>query len=558
MATINTRDNRQVIDYLARDYNSFRQALIDLIPAKLPEWTDRSEADFGIALIELFAYMADILSYYQDRVANEAFLPTAQERRSVINHLRLIGYEMAAAAPATTLLSLIVGNNFNETIEVRKGDQFATTTTRDRRSMTFEYTDDKPLVIDLSKARPNSARKPNGEPLPNFKEFPDPDAPYAAQQIFGGIPVREGRSITNEVIGISDGTPNQRYRLAQTQVLPGTLEVSVETDPPTPAWTLRKNLIFSRPAFNEAQLGALVEAERIGSTLAFSRTADADYALETDEDDSAVIVFGDGQYGRIPPSGARIIARYRVGGGTHGNVGAGQITVVSNAPRLQLRGVKIVNRTAASGGAERETIEQAIKFAPTAFSSMQRAVTADDYVALAKLFPGVAKARAEATGWNTIKLYIAPTGGGQPPSDILRRDLLAYFEDKRMLTTLIQVEGPDYAGINISAEISALPYFRNDDVQNAAETALRKLFDFDKVDFEQTLYLSKIYEALESLDGVASVFVAAFNKAPEFQALSSSTTSAASQLIAERGVIELGQNEIPVLGKLEIAVSGGV
>ena len=85
MATINLRENRQVIDYLARDYNSFRKSLIDLIPAKLPEWTDRSEADFGIAMLELFAYMADILSYYQDRQANEAFLHTAQERRSVIN-----------------------------------------------------------------------------------------------------------------------------------------------------------------------------------------------------------------------------------------------------------------------------------------------------------------------------------------------------------------------------------------------------------------------------------------------------------------------------------------
>ena len=88
MATINLNDNRQVIDYLARDYDSFRQALVDLIPSKLPEWTDRSEADFGIVLLELVAYMADILSYYQDRLANECFLATAQERRSVIQHLR--------------------------------------------------------------------------------------------------------------------------------------------------------------------------------------------------------------------------------------------------------------------------------------------------------------------------------------------------------------------------------------------------------------------------------------------------------------------------------------
>src|SRR6266436_9514050 len=121
MATVNQVGNRQVINYLARDYASFRQALLDLIPSKLPEWSDRSEADFGVVLIELFAYMADILSYYQDRIANEAFLETAQERRSVINHLRLIGYEMAPAAPATVKLSVIVANNVNSVVEVRKG-----------------------------------------------------------------------------------------------------------------------------------------------------------------------------------------------------------------------------------------------------------------------------------------------------------------------------------------------------------------------------------------------------------------------------------------------------
>ena len=548
MATINIRDNRQVIDYLARDYNSFRQALIDLIPAKLPEWTDRSEADFGIVLIELFAYMADILSYYQDRIANEAFLPTAQERRSVINHLRLIGYEMAPAAPAATRLSVIVGNNVNRFIEVRRGDQFATASSKDRKSVVFEYTDEKPLIIDTSKARPDSARTPGGESLPNFKELPDPDPQFRAPDMFGGIPVREGRAILNEVLGISDGTPNQRFVLAQPRVLRDTLEIVVETDPPTPPWRLRKNLLFSRPAFTDEQLAALEQQERIGSTLAFSRTADADYAIETDTDDITTVIFGDGQYGQIPRSGMRIIAHYRVGGGTIGNVGAGQITVVSKAPQLQLLGARVVNRGAASGGAERESIEQAIKFAPTAFSSMQRAVTAEDYVALAKLFPGVSKARAEATGWNIIKLYIAPTGTGEPPSDILRRDLLAYFEDKRMLTTLIRVEGPDYVSLDITAEVGAQPYFRNSDVTNAAETAIRNLFDFEKVDFEQTFYLSKIYEALENLDGVESVFVSAFNRAPEVR----------TQPIADRGLIQLDPNEIPVLGIVDIEVKGGV
>src|ERR1035438_615415 len=150
MATINLVDSQQVIDYTARDYSSFRQEILSIIPAKLPEWSDLSEADFGVVLIEMFSYMADILSYYQDRIANEAFLSTAQQRRSVIEHLRLIGYEMAPAAPASAAISIIVGNNQNQTIEIRQGDQFATATTPDRSSVTFEYTGDKPLVIDLS------------------------------------------------------------------------------------------------------------------------------------------------------------------------------------------------------------------------------------------------------------------------------------------------------------------------------------------------------------------------------------------------------------------------
>ena len=165
MATINLVGSRQVIDYLARDYASFRRALVDLIPSKLPEWTDRSEADFGVVLIELFAYMADILSYYQDRIANEAFLATAQERRSVIQHLRLIGYEMVPATPATAALSVIVANNRNDTIEIRRGDQFATATTKDRPSVTFEYVDPKPLVIDLSTLAHDSATNPDGSPI---------------------------------------------------------------------------------------------------------------------------------------------------------------------------------------------------------------------------------------------------------------------------------------------------------------------------------------------------------------------------------------------------------
>ena len=76
VARVDTSGPRPVIDYLTKDYEGFRQAMLDQIPLRLPQWTDRSESDFGVVLIELFAYVADILSYYQDRVANEAYLAT--------------------------------------------------------------------------------------------------------------------------------------------------------------------------------------------------------------------------------------------------------------------------------------------------------------------------------------------------------------------------------------------------------------------------------------------------------------------------------------------------
>ena len=96
------------IDYLGKDYASFRQALLDFVAVRFPNWTERSEADIGMMLLELFAGTADALSYMQDRVANEAFLGTATQRRSVAGHLALIGYRLDEGASAATFLRLDV------------------------------------------------------------------------------------------------------------------------------------------------------------------------------------------------------------------------------------------------------------------------------------------------------------------------------------------------------------------------------------------------------------------------------------------------------------------
>ena len=92
------------VDYLAKDYASFRQALIDLIPRLSPQWTERLAADFGMTVLELLAYSADQLSYYQDAVANEAYLDTARQRVSVRRHARLVDYQMHDGASARTFV----------------------------------------------------------------------------------------------------------------------------------------------------------------------------------------------------------------------------------------------------------------------------------------------------------------------------------------------------------------------------------------------------------------------------------------------------------------------
>jgi Baseplate J-like protein len=96
------------IDYLAKDFLSFRQALLDFSALRYPGWAERSEADFGMMFLEAVAALADDLSYTQDRIAAEAFLATATQRRSIVRHARLVNYEPRPATAARVLLQVDV------------------------------------------------------------------------------------------------------------------------------------------------------------------------------------------------------------------------------------------------------------------------------------------------------------------------------------------------------------------------------------------------------------------------------------------------------------------
>jgi len=96
------------IDYLAKDFLSFRKALSDFSALRYPEWVERSEADFGVMFLEALCALADDLSYTQDRIAAEASLDTATQRRSIVRHARLVDYEPRPATAARTWLQFDV------------------------------------------------------------------------------------------------------------------------------------------------------------------------------------------------------------------------------------------------------------------------------------------------------------------------------------------------------------------------------------------------------------------------------------------------------------------
>lgn len=90
------------IDYLAKDYNSFRQLMLNRMAVLMPQWRERNPADLGVALVELLAYAGDHLSYEQDAIATEAYLGTARRRVSVRRQARLVDYFLHEGCNART------------------------------------------------------------------------------------------------------------------------------------------------------------------------------------------------------------------------------------------------------------------------------------------------------------------------------------------------------------------------------------------------------------------------------------------------------------------------
>lgn len=447
------------IDYTSRDYEAFRYDMLNLIPFLLPEYTDLSESDAGVMLVELNAYVADILSYYIDRVANEVYLGTATQRQSVINIVKQLSYTLSNSTPSSSLLVFKLIEPAKNEIVIPKGFSASTEGSAYEEPITFETTRD--LIIP--KGAIGTEQDENGNYL------------YAVEVV-------QGITIPNEIVGSSNGQPQQRFRLQYQNVIDDSIELFVDEGAGFELWTDLTNKDIS------------------------STTDGKHYYRETDEDNFTYIIFGDGLNGKIPAIGTdNIQASYRVGGGSHTNVGANTI-VVPNSNIAEIDSV--FNPIPATGGRDRESIEEAKVNAPKLFKTQSRAVTKEDYENIARSVPGVSKAIAvpDPVLYNTVHITVAPNGGGLPSTKLIQ-DVRQLLEERKVITTNIIMEMPKYIEADIAMNIRILDgWSQQDTLTNVTET-MKAVFNFENMDFGKGIPVSKIYQEIMGIQGIYSVTV---------------------------------------------------
>jgi hypothetical protein len=297
--------------------------------------------------------------------------------------------------------------------------------------------------------------------------------------------------------------------------------------------------------------------------LLASEADDPHFVVEVEHDGTTRLRFGDDSRGRRPETGTEFAARYRIGNGRAGNVGAG---TVAHAVTIEPNALGVRNPLAAQGGVDMEDAAVVRRRAPDAFRRQERAVTPADYAAVTERLPGVQRAAATLrwTGsWHTVFVTVDRTGG--VPMDAGFEDTLTRHVDRyRMAGHDTEFNDP----IPVSLEIDLLvcvaaTHFRADVRAGLLEVlgnralpdGRRGLFHPDNLSFGQTVYLSPLYAAARQVAGVASVQVTLFQRqgTPDTGPLAD-------------GFMQLGRLEIPRLdndpnfpehGVLRLVLYGG-
>lgn len=355
-------------DYTDREFATLKLRLQGLIQSVFPTWTDFSDANFGNILLELMCYVGDVLGFYLNNQADEAFLPTLQQRTSLIRLGQLIGFSLRGASAAYGTVRVSIphpGVPAGETLPIPAGTRI--------RSMDPE----EPVLFQVIAAA-------------------------AIPALGTSVEVSVEQSERRYQVFDSTGEPNQAFILESTPFLDDSID--------SPSY-VGGNLNYGVTAADG-------DYTRVASFLGYTST-DRVFMVLVDHLDRGILKFGNGVVGAIPQGQVRV--GYKIGGGTRGNLEPGRLVVLedplffspSGAPAA---GVSVTNEIATAGGTDRETVAEGKARAPSTLRVQNRCVTREDFEAAAKGVRGVARALMVTSNEyagieeNTGRLYVVAQG----------------------------------------------------------------------------------------------------------------------------------------------------
>lgn len=341
--------------------------------------------------------------------------------------------------------------------------------------------------------------------------FDDVGLPSLATIRLNTVPASAIQTVSNETLGASTGQPSQQFQLARTPVIVGSSTVQVT--PPG----------------------------GIGGPLTFTEIDDLFSAGPNDPvyellPATGVLLFGDGVHGLIPPPddgtapGGNVQAlAYQFGGGAVGNVGAQTLTNVTPSDAT-LPALKATNVLPAAGGADEETTDHAIATAPAIVRSRFRAVSADDFEALAKATPQVRVERALAlpntqpgagagTTPGAVTVVLVPFAPFESsittpiplPSQIAAA-VLRFLDQRRLVTTQVFVQPATFRKVTANVSLVVQPLAKINDTRSAVLLALQTFFhalvggtDGQGWPFGGTIFFSQVFQQVLNVPGVSRV-----------------------------------------------------
>lgn len=323
-----------ILNYTSYDFDLLVLQLQDRLKNS-DAWKDIYRSGTGEALIEILAYVLNLCMYYAERRAEESYLPTAQNRSSVVNLVSLLNYHPKRKTSAVGELEFSISAPLSTIVYIPKYTECQT-------SDGVKYLTNEGGAIQ------------KGQTSVTLK----------------GI---QGELVQTEIT--SDGTSSQEYLISDTAV-----ENSGDTTNPT----LR--VVVDG-----------VEWLLVTSFLDSDSTSQH-YRVVDEMDGNVSVLFGDGVNGKSPEAGQVIVIQYVKSAGLSGNVTfMDRITTVNgtiydeNSTPVT---VSVTNVSSFLGGDDEEDIEEIRYEAPQVFKTGDRGVTRNDLIAILKNYQGVADANA--------------------------------------------------------------------------------------------------------------------------------------------------------------------